>query len=77
MDLKKHTLKQDFYGCFCKPPYTAWFDEGRIVEKLDQHNANWIHLGNKKLNSQLNPFVKYVLTMSLFVRVIDIEHDDL
>ena len=25
--------------------YSAWFDEGRIVEKLDQHNANWIHLG--------------------------------
>ena len=77
MTEKKNTLKQDFYGCFCKPLYSAWFDEGRIVEKLDQHNANWIHLGNKKLNSHLNPFVKYVLTMSLFVRVIDIEHDDL
>ena len=25
--------------------YSAWFDEGRIVEKLDQHNANWINLG--------------------------------
>ena len=25
--------------------YSAWFDEGRIVEKLDQHNNNWIHLG--------------------------------
>ena len=26
--------------------YSAWFDEGRIVEKLDTHNSNWIHLGN-------------------------------
>ena len=50
---KKNTPKKYFYGCFCKPLYSAWFDEGRIVEKLDQHNANWIHLGNKKLNSHL------------------------